>query len=153
MGSSRDDTNPETQPVQHTSAPRLSLPGYIVGDVIGKGGMGEVLLARDAEIGRDVAIKRMGSAALGAENLARFLREAKIQARLEHPAIVPVHHIGRDPAGRPYFTMKRIAGTTLGDLLARPERKLEQLLRAFVDVCLAVEFAHIHGVVHRDLKP
>jgi serine/threonine-protein kinase len=86
----------------------------------------------------------------GAEAETRFLREAKIQARLQHPAIVPVHELGRDADGRPYFTMKRLAGVTLYQLLGEP---LQRLLRAFADVCLAVEFAHEHGVIHRDIKP
>ncbi|TMQ06301.1 MAG: hypothetical protein E6J90_46710 [Deltaproteobacteria bacterium] len=75
---------------------------------------------------------------------------SKIQARLQHPGIVPVHELGRDADGRPYFTMKRLAGTTLFQLLGG---SLRPLLRAFVDVCLAIEFAHEHGVIHRDIKP
>jgi serine/threonine-protein kinase len=81
------------------------------------------------------------------------LREAKIQARLDHPAIVPVHELGADSEGRPYFTMKRIPSATLHDQLERRDVPLQRLLRAFVDVCLAVEFAHARGFVHRDLKP
>src|SRR5262245_40087134 len=146
-----DDTVPDSSPRSDGAPTRLSLPNYSVGDVIGKGGMGEVLLARDPEIGRDVAIKRMVDGASPAL-LARFMREAKIQARLEHPAIVPVHELGRDAEGRPYFTMKRLTGTTLHEVLQRPPR-LPELLRTFVDVCLAIGFAHARGVVHRDLKP
>jgi len=112
--------------------------------------MGEVLLGYDEQIGREVAIKRMRRLDPGAEAETRFLREAKIQARLQHPAIVPVHELGRDADGRPYFTMKRLAGVTLYQLLGEP---LQRLLRAFADVCLAVEFAHEHGVIHRDIKP
>jgi serine/threonine-protein kinase len=136
----------------------VTLPeiGYQLGASIGKGGMGEVIAAFDRRIGRDVAVKRMRSAHSSEEATTRFLREARIQARLDHPAIGPVHERGTDDAGRPYFTMKRLAGRTLGQRMAEgeggtaPER---QLLRAFVDVCLAVEFAHARGVVHRDLKP
>jgi hypothetical protein len=125
--------------------------GYEVGELLGKGGMGEVLLARDREIGRDVALKRVRSG-LPPQLVDRFLREAKIQARLDHPAIVPVHEIGTDAEGSPYFTMKRLAGTTLAARL-RDGGPSQPLLRAFVDVCLAIEFAHARGVVHRDLKP
>src|SRR5450432_3235589 len=88
-------------------------PGYDVGDLIGRGGMGEVLLAHDRRIKRTVAIKRIRRDAFATDTLARFLREARIQARLEHPAIVPVYELGYDPDGRPYFTMKRITGVTL----------------------------------------
>ena len=74
----------------------------------------------------------------------RFLREARIQARLDYPAIVPVYGSAPMARGRPFFTMKRLAGTTLlRSLLAAPDRVMvRKLLRAFVDVCLAVEFPH-----------
>ena len=124
--------------------------GYELGELLGRGGMGEVLLARDGVIGREIAIKRMRRVDATPEAETRFVREAKIQARLQHPAIVPVHELGRDEAGRPYFTMKRLAGRTLQDLLGEP---MQRLLRAFVEVCLAIEFAHEHGVIHRDIKP
>ncbi|HTR55664.1 MAG TPA: serine/threonine-protein kinase [Kofleriaceae bacterium] len=137
----------------HVRPPKLALSGYEIGELLGEGGMGEVLLARDARIGRDVAIKRMRHASPGDDAVARFLREAKIQARLDHPAIVPVHDLGSDSEGRPYFTMKRIPSATLHDELAREGVSRKRLLRAFVDVCLAVEFAHARGYVHRDLKP
>jgi serine/threonine-protein kinase len=133
-------------------APASVPPGYRFADVIGRGGMGEVVLAKDLELDRDVAIKRMRSAAPSAEAIARFLREARIQARLDHPAIVPVHQLGRDADGRPYFTMKRLTGVTLDRLIAEGA-PLHKLLRAFVDVCLAIDLAHARGVIHRDLKP
>jgi serine/threonine protein kinase len=87
----------------------VALPpfGYQLGGAIGRGGMGEVLAAFDQRIGRDVAIKRMRSPNPSEEATTRFLREARVQARLDHPAIVPVHELGTDEAGRPYFTMKR----------------------------------------------
>jgi serine/threonine-protein kinase len=132
----------------------LSLPpaGYKLGRLIGRGGMGEVIAAHDERIGRGVAIKRMRNPKPNSEALARFLREARIQARLDHPAIVPVHDLGVDETGRPYFTMKRCAGITLQRLIA-DGGAFHRLLRAFVDVCLAIDFAHSRGVVHRDLKP
>jgi len=134
-------------------APLGGLDSYALGALIGRGGMGEVLLARDRRIGRDVAIKRLKPERPTADSIARFLREAKIQAQLDHPAIVPVHELGRDPSGLPFFTMKRLTGITLAELLARGPQPLQRLLRAFVDVALAVEFAHSRGIVHRDLKP
>ena len=128
----------------------VSFAGYELRELLGRGGMGEVLLAHDDEIGRDVAIKRMRRADPTEEAETRFLREAKVQARLQHPSIVPVHELGRDASGRPYFTMKRLVGRTLEELRGD---SLQRLLRAFVDVCLAIEFAHEHGVIHRDIKP
>ncbi len=126
---------------------------YQLGEVIGRGGMGEVLLAHDQTIGRDVALKRLRAAAPSQELIDRFLREAKIQARLDHPAIAPVHELGHDSEGRPYFTMKRVAGTTMAALLDAHTETPQRLLRGLVDVALAVELAHSRRVVHRDLKP
>src|SRR5690242_10574287 len=107
---------------------------YALGEVLGRGGMGEVLLAHDRRVGREVALKRLRTGSPSDEDVARFLREARIQARLDHPAIVPVYEIGRDHADRPYFTMKRLAGAHLAHKLAGGESR-ERLLRAFADVC------------------
>lgn len=126
---------------------------YRVADVIGRGGMGEVVAAQDTQIGREVAIKRL-RAADNPRALERFLREACIQGQLDHPAIVPVHEVGVDEAGVPYFVMKKLSGTTLAKRLASATvGERTRLLRAFVDVCLAIEFAHQRGFIHRDLKP
>jgi serine/threonine-protein kinase len=161
---SQDDTvaapsQPPTPPAAAGSggaAPlRVRADRYTLGAVLGKGGMGEVCAAIDEDIGRDVAVKRLRSPDAGPEAIARFLREARIQARLDHPAIVPVHDLGAGADGRPFFAMKRLAGTTLAEVIARGELAAQRprLLRAFVEVCLAAEFAHTRGVVHRDLKP
>ncbi len=125
--------------------------GYELHELIGKGGMGEVVAAHDLKFDRDIAIKRMhGEQSM--RSITRFLREARIQARLEHPAIVPIHDLGTDETGRVFFTMKRLAGVTLSDKISNRE-PVQSLLRAFVEVLLAIDFAHRHRVVHRDLKP
>ena len=158
-----DEPAPPTEPVVESSGrpfsggasdPKLKLPpvGYELGAPIGRGGMGEVIAAFDRRIGREVAIKRMRNPNPSDDATARFLREARIQAWLDHPAIVPVYELGTDDAGRPYFTMKRLSGRTLGQRITEGATQAH-LLRAFVDVCLAVERAHARGVVHRDLKP
>jgi serine/threonine-protein kinase len=135
---------------------------YRLGAPIGRGGMGEVLSATDEQIGRQVAVKRLRATEPEPITLTRFLREARIQGRLEHPAVVPVHELSRDDAGRPFFVMKQLAGVTLAHVLARLAAAdadavrlypRQRLLRAFADVCLAIEFAHTRGVVHRDVKP
>ena len=138
-----DETLADDRPA--AEAGRWSLPSYDVREVIGRGGMGEVLLARDRQIDREVAIKRVRGEP-SPELIARFLREAKIQGRLDHPAIVPVHEVGTDAHGNPYFTMKRLAGTTLAARLAAGG-PIQPLLRAFVDVCFAIELAHTRGIV------
>jgi hypothetical protein len=154
-----DENDPPTLPVTLETGPTdlvdptKALDGYAFGATIGKGGIGEVVAAHDLRIGRDVAIKRLREAAPTELQVNRFLREARIQARLEHPSIPPVHELGRDAEGRPYFAMKRISGVTLSELLAGAAPNRPRLLRAFGDVCQAIEFAHTRGVVHRDLKP
>ncbi len=137
---------------------------YALGALLGRGGMGEVRVARDERVGRDVAIKTLisGEGTPRMEAVGRFLREARVQGRLDHPAVVPVHDLGFDDRGVPYFAMKKLAGTTLAEILARhragdrdalarwPRRAL---LARLAELSLAVEFAHTRGVVHRDLKP
>lgn len=138
----------------HAHAKAGSIDRYTVGALLGQGGMGEVLSADDHNLDRRVALKRMRGRRAGAD-VVRFLREAKIQARLDHPAIVPIYEIGRDASGAPFFSMKQLAGQTLDDVLRHAGSAGEQgkLLRKFIDVCLAIDFAHQRGVVHRDLKP
>jgi serine/threonine-protein kinase len=132
-------------------------------DVLGVGGMGEVLLCKDRLIGREVALKVMHPGPSGAPDARdRFVREARIQGQLEHPAVVPVYDLGVDPKGGIFFTMKRIRGMTLHSIfcaLAARDKEAwakysrRKLLTAFGSVCLAVDFAHRRGVLHRDLKP
>ena len=151
IGEKRPDDRPEP-------TPNSAVGRYRIARRIGKGGMGEVMGARDEQVGRDVAIKRMRKANPSERAIARFLREASIQGRLEHPAICPVHEIGRDAEGLPFFVMKKLAGITLAKILDRPggdrgTYPLQRVLRALAEVCLAIEFAHVRGIVHRDLKP
>jgi len=134
-------------------APRLQIEStrYELIGRIGQGGMGEVLEASDQALGRTVAIKRM-LAEPNDRSIGRFLREARVQGRLDHPAVVPVHELGRDSDGRPFFVMKKLAGTTLREVL-EGEYSQQRLLRAFADICLAVEYAHARSILHRDIKP
>lgn len=142
---------------------RAFVDRYTSTSLLGEGGMGEVRLSHDARIGRDVAMKAIRVAHEGrADYRARFLREVRIQGQLEHPSIVPVYDLGIGADGATYFTMKRVRGLTLADIFdrlrvkdpsANSQYSQRKLLAAFQSVCLAVEFAHARGVVHRDLKP
>jgi serine/threonine-protein kinase len=136
---------------------------YTIGDRLGEGGMGVVNACRDRRIGRDVALKMVRSEhARRADLVSRFVREACVQGQLEHPSIVPVYDLARDPEGNVYFTMKRVRGATFEQILAalrecdaRTEQQFSRrkLLTAFGSVCQALHFAHARGVIHRDLKP
>ena len=132
-----------------------------------EGGLGEVYVARDEELHREVALKQIQDRhADDPTSRARFLLEAEITGGLEHPGIVPVYGLGSDADGRPFYAMRFIRGESLKEAIARfhaaddPRRDpgeralaLRQLLGRFVDVCNAVAYAHSRGVLHRDLKP
>ncbi|HEV3235768.1 MAG TPA: serine/threonine-protein kinase, partial [Gemmataceae bacterium] len=132
-----------------------------------KGGLGEVFVAEDEELHREVALKEIQEQyADDPQARARFLLEAEITGGLEHPGIVPVYGLGQYADGRPFYAMRFIKGDNLKNAIDRfhkaegphrdaGERTLEfrKLLRRFQDVCNAVDYAHSRGVLHRDLKP
>jgi tetratricopeptide (TPR) repeat protein len=124
-----------------------------------RGGLGVVSVARDAELGREVALKEMQAGyAKDPAIRGRFLREAEITGRLEHPGVVPVYGLGRRGDGRPYYAMRFVRGETLQDAVRKLHAgtagyTLRGLLTRFVAVCNTVAYAHSRGVIHRDLKP
>jgi formylglycine-generating enzyme required for sulfatase activity/serine/threonine protein kinase len=126
-----------------------------------RGGLGEVFLARDNELGRDVALKQIQAPwADDANSRARFVREAEITGRLEHPGIVPVYSLGQELGGRPFYAMRFIHGENLAEAIQRfhtgdeaREPGLRRLLDRFLDACNAVAYAHSKGVLNRDIKP
>ena len=130
---------------------------------IGFGGMKGVLLVHDRDTGRDVAMAIMPDFRdRPVHDLNRFVQEARITAKLEHPNIVPVYDIGLDMSGSPFFIMKYLRGSTLAVVLKRlrsgdkeMQEKFPQsrLLQLFVRVCNAVAFAHSLNICHFDLKP
>ena len=136
---------------------------YRIGEEIAHGGVGRVLRARDRQLSRSLVIKLLNRGADSEQKvMLNFIREAQITAQLEHPHIVPVHDLGLLESGEVYFTMKRIRGHTLKQILrairrgdadvARryPRTRLVEILKS---VCQAIAFAHSRGVIHRDIKP
>jgi tRNA A-37 threonylcarbamoyl transferase component Bud32 len=132
-----------------------------------RGGLGEVFVARDEELHREVALKEIQERyADDPASRARFVLEAEITGALEHPGIVPVYGLGTRADGRPYYAMRLVKGDSLKQAIERFHKAdgtgrgagerglaLRRLLGRFVDVCNAVAYAHSRGVLHRDLKP
>jgi serine/threonine protein kinase len=134
---------------------------YDIGSVVARGGMGAILDAREAAIKRKVAMKVMLDTN-DADDILRFVTEAQVTGQLEHPNIVPVHELGVDENGQPFYTMKMVHGITLrkvlelmaaGTAATAAKYPLAALLTIFQKVCDALAFAHSRGVIHRDLKP
>src|SRR5882672_8968548 len=119
----------------------------------GRGARGCVSRAHDRSLGRDIAIKELLNR--GHLGEVRFLREALITARLEHPGIVPVYEAGRWPDGTPFYAMKLVAGRSLSQILAERQTVDERLplLHHVIAVADAIAYAHGRNIIHRDLKP
>jgi serine/threonine protein kinase/tetratricopeptide (TPR) repeat protein len=161
-----DDQIDKTLPVprRHDS---LSNFRYSILRPHARGGLGKVSVALDQELNRQVALKEIQDHhADDLPSRARFMMEAEVTGRLEHPGIVPVYGLGIYENGRPYYAMRLIKGETLKDAIARfhsPTSKLtkasfrsiefRQLIGRFIDVCNAIHYAHSRGILHRDLKP
>lgn len=136
---------------------------YRLHEEIGRGGMGRILRARDAQIGRDVALKVLRGGRNPPESaVRRFWTEVQATGQLEHPSIIPIHDVGRLPSGELFYVMKKLSGSSLADILdaliaGDPDLVGEfdraRLLTILQQVAYAVAFAHAHGVIHRDIKP
>lgn len=129
-----------------------------------RGGLGQIWMANDGRLRREVAFKELLPSALKNRNaLERFLEEAQITGQLEHPGIVPIYDIGYQENGTPFYAMKLVRGETMEKEIENfhqlpkgsPEWTLafRRLLANFIDICNALAFAHDRGVLHRDLKP
>lgn len=135
------------------SLPSVDPASYALGLEVARGGMGRILAARDLRVGRPVAVKEL----LGRSRqlAARFEREARVTARLQHPGIVPIYEIGTWPDGTPFYSMRMVEGRTLREAIdASPTLAARlALLPAIVAASEAVAFAHSQRVIHRDLTP
>lgn len=131
-----------------------------------RGGLGVVYQGRDESLQRDVAVKFMhDSLVADLVERERFLQEAEVTSRLEHPGVVPVYGLGESADGKPFYVMRFIRGSSLDDALrafhesavtlTRRQREFEfrQLLSRFITVCNTIAYAHNRGVLHRDIKP
>lgn len=172
-----------------TGSPRIPVRGAMVGrfavrDLHARGGLGEVYKAQDTELNREVALKKIQTRfADDASCRRRFLSEAELTARLDHPGVVPVFGLVADGFGRPCYAMRFIRGESLKDEIDRyfrppgpaapgaeggkietgPPRNSQtadsrriafrQLLQRFTAVCQAIAYAHTRNVIHRDIKP
>jgi WD40 repeat protein len=125
---------------------------YKVKDLLGRGGMGEVHEVYDSVLDRHLAMKTVRVD--NPEMLSRFILEARITSKLQHPNVPPVHDLGVGADGKHYFTMRRVRGKSLSALLRKGEAgTLIERLDIFRKICDAVAYAHSRGVIHRDLKP
>jgi serine/threonine-protein kinase len=155
MSRSEDEITQASGTASHATRDRFSS-----GDTIGKGGQATVRRMRDRKLERDVAMKVLNpELANNAEELSRFIDEARITAGLDHPHVPAVHDLGMDDDGHHYFTMKLVQGETFAALLTPPrfdpadDVQLYRALQVLIKVCEAVSFAHSRGVIHCDLKP
>src|SRR4051794_33500041 len=130
---------------------------YDLGERIARGGMGIVFRAHDRRLNRTVAVKVMRSRFMDRPDLLRrFMAEARINGKLQHPGMVPVYDVGTLPDARPFIAMKLIEGQTLARLLRErtsPADNQAHYLKVFESLCQTVKYAHRQGVIHRDLKP
>jgi hypothetical protein len=139
---------------------------YSLENEVDRGGMGVIWRVRDRDLSRTLAMKVMAGAPgrstvkdpTSRLHLARFIEEAQVTAQLDHPGIVPVHEVGFDLNGQPFFTMKLVKGRDLDEVcrLARADEErwnLPRVVGVLVKACQALAYAHSKGVIHRDLKP
>jgi serine/threonine-protein kinase len=183
IGSVRNDLEALADPDVQASIAQLSVDPYAtvipsVGTMtssgvrfqilrpLNQGGMGVVSVALDTELDRSIALKEIRETAADDRNYrARFLAEAEITGKLEHPGIIPIYGLGTYADGRPFYAMRLIRGDKTGSLMDAIKRfyqepnpasrvvEFRSLLGRFLDVCNALAYAHSKGVLHRDLKP
>ncbi len=149
----------------NTSSLSRSKSRFQITTFLAQGGIGQVMRALDTELNREVAVKEIQPRLAASEDIReRFLREAEITGRLEHPGVVPVYGLGKDDEGRPFYAMRLVRGQSFLEAIeayhsTQNARKgfrsldFQKLLRRFLIVCDTVAYAHSRGVIHRDIKP
>ncbi len=156
-----------TRSVSDFSPPTTGDGRFKIVRLLIQGGLGRIWIAEDLELNRQVALKDMKSAlASDPSSKKRFLQEAEITGRLEHPGIVPIYALGHYENGKPYYVMRMIRGQTLRDAIRQFHQKsaagqpldrysleLRKLLNSFIEVCNTIHYAHSKSVIHRDIKP
>jgi serine/threonine protein kinase len=138
-----------------TISPGLQIGEYIIEKKLGEGGMGEVWSGKHPQIGKQVAIKILGSSLqANSQNVARFVQEARAVNEIQHRNIVDIFSFGELPDGRPYFVMEYLRGKSLSEyLIERGPLPFSELLMIMEQVCSALAACHSQSIIHRDLKP
>ncbi len=132
--------------------PDLDIPGYVLDDILAEGGMGSIFRAHNRETGQEAAIKILHSGyAKHEEFVSRFIQEARAAGRLSHPNIIKVYNVGKTSNGLYYFTMELVKGSTLTQKIA--SLAPEDAARILYEIADALDCAHRHGIIHRDIKP
>jgi serine/threonine protein kinase/WD40 repeat protein/tetratricopeptide (TPR) repeat protein len=134
---------------------------YVLREPIASGGMGVIYRALDRDLDREVAIKMLHSGLPPSGDITRrFIAEARIGGRLQHPGIAPIYDIGQFDDGQPYFAMKLVRGETLAELAQRMlqsprglHERRNELFGIFEQICQTIAYTHSREVIHRDLKP
>ena len=175
---SSEPTDPATDPTADEQFPQIDAKDtdrqlskyfsnnsdkYIDFAPLGQGGAAVLQTCRDKHLGRTVVMKVLHKQLAKNEHMrARFLREARVTAQLQHPNTVPVYEIGFNIQGQLFFTMKKVDGETLreileqqvgGDTTSIETYNLDRMLGILIQICNALAYAHAHRVVHRDVKP
>ncbi len=157
---SRDSPAPDLRRASATVVVRgEQRRGYELHEEIARGGMGVIIKAFDRGLGREVALKMLRDEMSHQPRFVhRFLEEASITARLDHPGVIPVHEVGRDTANRDYFAMRLVRGRDLLQIIELANANQEgwnqaRCLTVILRVCEAMAYAHDKGILHRDLKP
>src|SRR3989475_6308392 len=139
--------------MSETISPNTTIAQYTIVSKIGEGGMGEVWRARDAKLGRDVAIKVLPAAfSENSERLRRFEQEAQAAGALNHPNILVIHHIGIHDSA-PYIVSELLEGETLRERMAGAALPQRKAIDYALQIARGLAAAHEKGIVHRDIKP